>query len=163
MIGRPPVPLNVRLWRHIEGIDFANCWNWKGAKDLDGYGFIKSKEGPQLRAHRAMYELHYGAIPPGLVVCHKCDNPSCVNPDHLFAGTPKENTQDMLAKSRGGDRRGTKNGVAKLTEQQVLEIYASSWPTVRIAATYKISDATVYAIKNGRAWAWLTGHHDRTS
>jgi len=77
------------------------CWEWNRYLDKDGYGQFKpNKKSNPKRAHRFSYELYVGKIPKGLFVCHKCDNPSCVNPEHLFIGTNKDNVRDMILKNR---------------------------------------------------------------
>ncbi len=78
----------------------TDCWEWQNATNNIGYGMFRWKTGKMRTAHRASYELHKGPIPAGLSVCHKCDNPKCVNPDHLWVGTLKDNAQDMVAKGR---------------------------------------------------------------
>jgi hypothetical protein len=80
-------------------ISETGCWEWTGALNNKGYGKL-CVNGKQIFAHRASYALHVGPIPPGSVICHLCDNPRCVNPDHLFAGTMLDNTRDMIAKGR---------------------------------------------------------------
>lgn len=84
----------------------TGCWNWKAAKDFEGYGFFKLNK-KQMRAHRAVLILHGQAVPDDRVVCHKCDNPSCVNPNHLFVGTLSDNVRDCVKKKRQKEIRKT--------------------------------------------------------
>jgi hypothetical protein len=86
-----------------------DCIEFVGYKDKNGYG-IKSYQNKNYRAHRLVYMQTYGEIPEGLFVCHSCDNPSCVNPKHLFLGTPKDNTLDMIQKGRYVRMTGQRNG-----------------------------------------------------
>lgn len=91
-------PLMERFW---EKVDMSgDCWVWTGSCSPWGYGQIGVPPNQIARAHRVSWELHHGPIPHGLYVCHHCDNPRCVRPDHLFLGTPSDNTQDMLHKGR---------------------------------------------------------------
>lgn len=88
----------------------GECWEWLGGKDRHGYGqFRTEKKQHKTMAHRFSYEIHIGPIPDGMKVCHSCDNPSCVNPDHLWVGTQADNVRDMIAKGRdnGFARKGS--------------------------------------------------------
>ncbi len=106
------------------------CWEWIGARYSSGYGVIRldAPRRAHTGAHRVSWELHHGPIPEGLCVLHSCDNGGCVNPEHLFLGTLRDNTQDMVNKgrARGGQQPGVRAGeahpLAKLTRVQVEEI-----------------------------------------
>ncbi|MCK6549294.1 HNH endonuclease [Myxococcota bacterium] len=103
----------------------TGCWLWLGKRDGGGYGIVV-RERRALKAHRIAYEQFRGPIPPGLAVLHSCDNPPCVNPDHLRTGTQRENAADRESRRRGGGhrRRGEGNGRAVLTAALVEEIRA---------------------------------------
>lgn len=118
-------PLEERFWEKVEKSD--GCWEWKGVVNEKGYGVINRGRGGEgnILAHRLSWELHHGAIPEGegyhgICVLHKCDNPSCVNPDHLFIGTNQDNIDDMVKKQR--HRRGETKPLAKLTDEIVKEM-----------------------------------------
>ena len=94
-----PVPLSVRIEKYVQRTD--GCWLWTGAKNQSGYGVIWDRaRGANSFAHRAMYELNVGPIPPEMFLCHHCDVPNCVRPNHLFVGTPKDNSVDSSRKGR---------------------------------------------------------------
>lgn len=142
---RPSVPLADRFWKYVEKTD--ECWKWVGAKTFYGYGAIQSggKGGRVLRANRVSWELHFGPIGNELQVLHKCDNPGCVNPDHLFLGTPADNAADRTAKGRTrvGRIPGEKHHQAKLKNEQVIDIrakYAAGQISLsRLATEYGVS------------------------
>ncbi len=136
--------------KHIELIPFTDCWIWNGWLDKDGYGrFQNPIYKNENRASRLSYLLYKGAIPKGLCVCHICDNPSCVNPNHLWLGTQGENARDRQKKGRG------RKGII-LTNEQVLEIrskyipYAYSAP--KLALEYGVSNATIQHILERRIY-----------
>lgn len=97
------------------------CWIWISAKNKVGYGYFGYNR-KVCKAHRISYELYKGQIPKGLVVRHICNNPSCVNPNHLEVGTYQDNSNDMKLAGRQPKMCGIKNGHAKLTEEQVRDI-----------------------------------------
>jgi DNA-binding XRE family transcriptional regulator len=130
----------------------SGCWIWLGAVSHHGYGKI-NVDGRTLRAHRYSWELANGPIPDGMCVLHQCDNPLCVNPDHLFLGTSQDNMDDRDRKGR--QARGEANGTAKLTAQQAQEIRVSSLLQRELAAIYGVSRKTIINIQTGKGWAWL--------
>lgn len=91
------IPLETRFWQRVEKTD--GCWRWTGPLHAFGYGLIW-RGGNNVGAHRISWEIHVGPIPDGLFVLHRCDNPPCVRPDHLFLGTQADNIHDMVAKGR---------------------------------------------------------------
>jgi hypothetical protein len=97
--GKKDKPPHLRFWENTGVNDGNRCWDWHGTKDEKGYGRI-SWRTQTIKAHRVAYEMRYGPIPDGFVICHTCDNPNCVNPNHLFADTQKANMQDASRKGR---------------------------------------------------------------
>lgn len=134
----------------------SGCWLWTACLNSNGYGRVGVYHvGTQL-AHRVSWEFKHGPIPAGQCVLHKCDNPACVNPDHLFLGTQLDNLADMGRKQRRGGpkvgRKGEKSPTAKLTETQVAVIRTAKEPQRIIAAMFSISQRTVSDIRLGRRW-----------
>ncbi len=132
----------------------CGCWLWIGGWSRKGYGRTTGN-GLSVLAHRIFYSAHVGPIPDGMMVCHKCDTPACCNPAHLFLGTAADNNDDMVAKKRSRAARGTLNGSAKLTENEVREIFYDSRPYSNVAADYCVSTTAVSRIKRGLRWAHL--------
>lgn len=135
----------------------SGCWLWLGGMTKEnGYGKI-SIDGKFHKAHRTMFELHCGEIPEGFEVCHSCDVPSCVNPDHLFAGTHIDNMADRDRKGRRIAPKGTTNGFAKLTDETVRAIRAAATGTQEeIAQRFGIDQTNVSLILRGKRWAHVT-------
>ena len=128
------------------------CLEWKGARNPNGYGCTKIS-GKSVFAHRLAFEIAFGPVPAGHHVCHKCDNPSCIDPDHLFAGTCAENIADMVSKGR--QTKGEKNPRAKLTESNVQEIRRLILAGVRradIAARFGVLPNHIGNIQRGLRW-----------
>lgn len=136
------------------------CWPWIRGKTKSGYGEFMV-DGRMRYAHREAYALANGPIPTGMFVCHKCDNPPCCNPAHLFLGTSRDNSVDMSRKGRAMAQRsphkirGERNGSAKLTEDQVRSIRdacAEGASMASVARRYSVSSATVEHIMHGTKW-----------
>lgn len=130
-----------------------SCWNWNAHKDRQGYGKIGINRRGVL-AHRIVYLVHHGEIPSNMCVMHTCDNPACCNPSHLKLGTVADNNRDRKNKNRSS--RGSKHPTSKLVEKNVLEIFNSYEPAKDLAVKYDVSKSTIYGIKNGFNWNWLT-------
>lgn len=132
------------------------CLQYIGKVTKDGYGSIKIA-GKAISAHRASYQLVYGSIPVGLYVCHRCDNPLCINPFHLFAATHKENMADMRHKGRS--LTGEKHPKVKLSESQVVELRTryrqGNITQVRLAEEYGIGETQVWRIVHNIKWKHL--------
>lgn len=137
--------------------ELGSCWIWTGSTDGHGYGSIR-RNGVLHKAHRVSYVFAHGSIDENLNVLHKCDNPSCVNPCHLFLGTQKENVQDMVKKGRNkyGDLRGENGSGAILNQKQVDEIrqlLAKGNVTQRfLAEEYGVSYSAISDLSRGRTW-----------
>jgi hypothetical protein len=137
--GGPRVDVADRIARRSKRV--GECLIWTGVVSQDGYGQIGIGRGKSYRTHRIAWELVNGPIPEGRLVCHSCDMPLCVNVEHLFLGTPKDNTRDMLEKGRRPFLAGEFHPSVKLTDSQVAEIIerrSSGEKLASIAADYGI-------------------------
>lgn len=134
----------------------TGCLHWTGRRDPNGYGRIDFRGAPRL-AHRVAYELTYGEAPGDRFVCHSCDNPSCVEPAHLWLGSQSDNMSDAATKGRLNSSRGngSDNPASKLSEEHARQIKFGSDSAPRIAAQFGVSKETVYAIRKGKTWGWL--------
>jgi len=144
-------PLKSAITDRIKA-DSNGCWLWQKKLLSNGYGRLKV-EGRDVSAHRAAWAAWNGPIPNGLCVCHRCDVPACVNPEHLFLGTYADNSQDMARKGRHGNRGGERSPRARLNATQVAEIRASTEASRVIAARYGVSKDHVTRIQRGARWA----------
>lgn len=151
----PRTSIEVRFSRHFIPEPMSGCWLWVGMETRHGYGEIRrgGKRDGRVLAHRLSWQIHNGPIPDGMVVCHRCDTPACVNPDHLFVGTQAENIADMWSKGRGA--AGESAPSAKLSESDVKAIIADSRTQEEIAADYGVSSSHVSMIQTGRQWRGL--------
>lgn len=148
-------PLYVRFWRHVKKTD--TCWLWTGATSDSGHGVLNCKSRTH-RAHRVSMMLHFGPVPDDAMVCHTCDVPNCVNPDHLYLGTALTNSRDCWSRGRG-DRvkrpRGERHGNAKINADIVRDIRRLRAEGVllrEIADKHDISTQTAWRIAQRTAW-----------
>ena len=147
----------ARFWIKVNKLGPNDCWLWTAGKDKDSYGkFAIRHNGKRIdsRAHAFSWELHNGKpVPKGMLVCHTCDTPSCVNPAHLFIGTPQDNTDDMIKKNR--HTHGEESNFAKLTEEQVKKIrqlHKTGMNYKQIADLFDVQDETIRNIVLRKNW-----------
>ena len=157
--------LDERFWSKVSRVSLNGCWEWTANKNNQGYGLYRpGGTAPKRLAHRLSYADRNGDIPKGMLVLHKCDNPLCVNPDHLVLGTFRDNTQDMVAKGRHRYKPsgiapptliGVANPKAKLTEEIVRKLRSemAAGKAVRaIARELSMDAATIRDIRNRKTW-----------
>lgn len=166
-----------RFWSYVNKsgptVEYVGtpCWVWTKTKDKNGYGRFSLESNRYERAHRLSFKMAFGDFVDGLMILHKCDNPSCVRPDHLFAGTAKDNAIDAAAKGRvaTGDRNGSRkhierrprgeaHGLHKLTDEQVEEIVRcyDSGETIRsLSRRFGVSRTPITRIVRREAWKHL--------
>lgn len=128
--------------------EINGCWIWNGSL-VRGYGSARI-DGKTRRVHRVMYEIVNGPIPKGKVIMHTCDNPSCINPDHLRCGTQLENIRDCILKGRKSPHPPPLR--AKLSKDQVMEIKNSDTPNQELANLYGVHRKTIEDIRKGKTW-----------
>ena len=146
-----------RFWSYVKRGAPDECWPWQGGLSVYGYGVFATHvlgRTRQIKSHRLALIFSGVHVPDDRYVCHRCDNPRCVNPAHLFIGTAIDNNRDRDAKGRGGGRkiRGENHPGAKLTREQVAEIRASAESSRRVAKKYGVSFSMVCMIRRGDAW-----------
>jgi hypothetical protein len=145
-----------RFWAKVHIPRADACWEWQAAKSKAGYGMIRigGRSGRSIYSHRLSYGWAFGDIPDELWVLHRCDNPACVNPAHLFLGTPKDNTVDALKKGRLP--RGERHDMARLTADQVRQIRKRAQGERRcqrrLAREYGVDHRTIQEVLNYKTW-----------
>lgn len=155
-----------RFWEKVEKTE--ECWLWKARKHKFGYGEIHriGQGGAPIRAHVASWIIHFGPVPEGLSVLHKCDVPGCVRPDHLFLGTQADNVNDCIKKGRTIiGSKGIKNPMSKLTDDEVLGIFRlfeDPVPKLKqiLSKRFGVCKGTIDSIVSGRRWTHITGKLD---
>ena len=155
MTGKHASP-GTRFWRRVR--KSKGCWEWQGFRSKFGYGRLRvAANGPGsiVTAHRFSWTVHFGDIPDGMWVLHRCDNPGCVRPTHLFLGTHGDNMEDCRLKGRRPVMAGTKNGGVKINETTALKIRRDIRSVRQIAQDYDIGKSMVSNIKRGVNWAHL--------
>jgi len=146
-------PRDERFWEKVEKLGPRDCWLWTASRQEQGYGQIVTRYGRDKRtgekAHRVSWEIHFGQIPAGALVCHRCDQPACVNPRHLFLGTQLENVHDCISKNRFA---------TKISEGDVRLIIErrKTMKLREIAAEFGISESNVSMILSGKRWGRIT-------
>lgn len=143
--------------RNTKKNEETGCVEWTGYCDRDGYGSAWHEGGPW-PAHRLYYHLFVEPIPKGKIICHHCDNTSCINPDHLYAGTHKTNAEDKVKRGRSNNPKGENAKASKLTKEQAIEVIKRRKSGERaedIAQDYVITKWTVYDIMKGNSWKEL--------
>ena len=144
------VPAEIRFWPKVDkSSSLDGCWLWTGAKSPLGYGKFYLPDGTT-QAHRFSWTLVNGPVPHGMYICHHCDNPPCVNPNHLFIGDHYDNMADMSIKGRS--QHGEKQWNSKLSASDVIEIFKSTDLQRTVAERYGITQGTVSSIKSGAKW-----------
>jgi len=145
-----------RFYSHLNITDLLSCWNFDS---LDHYGYGQfNLNNTMIKAHRFSFLLYYGEIDESLWVLHKCNNPSCCNPAHLYQGTPQDNTNDMIHANRQIICHGEHSPQARLTESQVIqiiELLKHKKCVKEIADKYLISPRTIYGIKKFETWKYI--------
>lgn len=142
----------ARFHQNYKVGDKNKCWEWLGLRfNQSGYGRFSIK-GTSIPAHRAMMLLLHGDISADIQVCHTCDNPPCVNPNHLWLGSPLENTRDKISKGRDRYLCGGHNHISKLTEEIVRDIRKSTVSHRELARQLGVDEGAIRQARSGKTW-----------
>ena len=143
-----------RFWSKVD-MNNGGCWNWRSGKSKKGYGYFSVKPF-NLQSHRVAWAISNPTNPSsGLMVMHKCDNPPCCNPDHLFIGTAQDNSDDMMSKGRHNPPRGERCSQHKLDRESVAkieEMLLLKTPQTQIAKLFNVNQSTISNIKRRKTW-----------
>jgi len=151
---RYSLTVNDRFWARV--IKGDGCWGWAGHINTSGYGSFSVNKKTAV-ASRVSWQIHFGGIPDGMVVCHRCDNRPCTNPDHLFLGTVQDNNDDCTAKGRRA--MGANHGMSKLTPEIVVSLRLERARGVMLkdlSAKYGFSMAAISSAVTGRTWSHVS-------
>ena len=158
--GRPKesITLKDKFWSFVDKQEKDDCWNWKGKHFSQGYGRMYHHSIKEPKAHRLSYIINIGPIPEGLLVCHICNNQSCVNPNHLYAGTNDDNMKDL---ANSGVLKGENNPASKLTKFNVLQIRRiynkGDKNTYELAKMFNVSQLLISQVVRGVSWKHVGG------
>lgn len=150
--------MTERFWPQVDRKGPDECWNWMGFKNSAGYGRLRV-DGRKELAHRVSWSDRNGAIPNGLCVLHRCDNPACVNPSHLFLGTRTVNNADRHSKGRSGAPHGEKSSFARFRDDQIPYVCAllkAGLSQSDVARAYGVHKGTISHIARGGTWGHIT-------
>ena len=157
-----------RFWLKVDKKHPDECWIWMGAKHKSGYGNFKLDNKKIVKSHRYSFLITHGQLDESLYVCHSCDNPSCVNPNHLWQGTAKENNKDCRDKNRAvfpPDQKVENHSQHILTNNDVLDIRKKFHNGVKQAdlmRSYQVSRNTIYKICRNKSWQHLGENNEST-
>lgn len=150
-----PQSITSRFWSKVDKRNSDECWEWTGARASNGYGNFAIHSGDFEKVHRMSWMIEHGPIPDGLCVCHECDNRACVNPDHLWLGTIRDNNQDAVNKGRTRVVFGSDNQKAKLNEtdvRRIRQLLSEGYTHRKIAAEYGVTHPLIGQISRGKIW-----------
>lgn len=152
--------MNDRFWEKVAVMGEDDCWNWTASTDGGGYGIFMVSPNPRImeKAHRLSWMMINGSIPDGLYVLHACDNPACVNPNHLFLGTHLDNMKDKVSKGRQTRLPGEQNGRNILSEidvRNIVRLHEQGMSYRKLSKKFGIGNTQIGRIIRKETWRWL--------